>query len=276
MLDVAKYVNHLNQSIDFGSGGVFITDSELRDYEWKYDTDYDEITNFRKSVTEKKMKIIISATTEEEGIAKRNDVFRIFEADILANQAGKLYQDGYYLNCYIVALKKVKWYLTKRYIEIEVTIATDQPDWVQEREYNFLKTEGKMVEMDDLKNYPYKYGYYYLNQVSSSSINNVSITESDFVLRIYGATSKPLIKIGDNIYQVKVSLNVGERLEIDSRRKAVRLIHTDGYTENVLGLSAKEYYIFEKIVSGTQIIAWDGSFSFDLILIDKRSEPLWK
>lgn len=276
MLDVAKYVNHLNQSINFGSGGIFITSSELRDYEWEYDTDYDEITNFRKGVTEKKMKIIISATTEEEGIAKRNDVFRIFEADILANQVGKLYQDGYYLNCYIVASKKAKWYLTKRYIEIEVTIATDQPDWVQEREYNFLKTEGKMVEMDDLKNYPYKYGYYYLNQVSSSSINNVSITESDFVLRIYGATSKPLIKIGDNIYQVNVSLNVGERLEIDSRRKAVKLIHTDGYTENVLWSATKGYYIFEKITSGTQIIAWDGSFSFDLILIDKRSEPLWK
>ena len=106
MLDTAKYVNHLNQSIDFGSGGIFITDSELRDYKWKYDTDYDEITNFRKGVKEKKMKIIISVATEEEGIAKKNAIFRIFEADILANQAGKLYQDGYYLNCYITASKK--------------------------------------------------------------------------------------------------------------------------------------------------------------------------
>lgn len=96
------------------------------------------------------------------------------------------------------------------------------------------------------------------------------------MLRIYGSVSKPLVKIGDNTYQVNVSLNAGERLEIDSRRKTVKLIHTDGYTENVLWSAAKEYYIFEKIVAGTQIIAWDGSFSFDLILIDKRSEPLWK
>lgn len=276
MLDVARYVNHLNQSIDFGSGGIFITDSELRNYEWEYDTDYDEITNFHKGVEAKKMKIIISAATEEEGIAKRNDIFQIFESDILAEQSGRLYQDGYYLNCYIVASKKAKWYLTKRYLEIEVTIATDQPDWVQEREYNFLKTEGKTVEMDGLKKYPYKYGYYYLNQVSSSSISNPAITESDFMLRIYGHVSKPLVKIGDNTYQVNTSLNAGERLEIDSRRKTVKLIHTDGYTENVLWSAAKEYYIFEKIASGTQIIAWDGSFSFDLILVDKRSEPLWK
>ena len=108
------------------------------------------------------MKIIILASSEEEGIAKRNDIFQIFESDILAEQSGRLYQDGYYLNCYIVASKKAKWYLTKRYIEIEVTIATDQPDWVQEREFNFLKTEGTTVEMDNLKKYPYKYGYYYL------------------------------------------------------------------------------------------------------------------
>lgn len=84
------------------------------------------------------------------------------------------------------------------------------------------------------------------------------------------------VKIGDNTYQVNVSLNASERLEIDSRRKTVKLVHTDGYAENVLWSAVKEYYIFEKIASGTQIIAWNGSFSFDLILIDKRSEPLWK
>lgn len=249
MLNVAKYVNHLNQSIDFGSGGVFITSSELRDYEWEYDTDYDEITNFHKGVKEKKMKIIISASSEEEGIEKRNDIFRFLKlyscGTVRKTVSGRLLS-----YCYIVASKKAKWYLTKRYIEIEVTIATDQPDWVQEREFNFLKTEGTTIETDNLKKYPYKYGYYYLNQVSSSSINNVSITESDFVLRIYGSVSKPLVKIGDNTYQVNVSLNAGERLEIDSRRKTVKLVHTDGYTENVLWSAAKEYYIFEKIVAG--------------------------
>lgn len=276
MLDRAKYVNHLNQSIDFGSGGIFITSSGLRDYEWEYDTDYDEITNFHKGVKEKKMKIIISASTEEEGIEKRNSLFQLFESDILANQPGKLYQDGYYLNCYIVAMKKAKWYLTKRYVEIEVTVATDKQDWVQEMEFNFLKTEDEAVEMDDLKKYPYEYGYFYMNQISSASIVNTSVTESDFVLRVYGAISKPLVKIGSNVYQVDISLNMGERLEIDSRKKTVKLIHSDGYTENVLWSAIKEYYIFEKIAAGTQIIAWDGSFAFDLILIDKRSEPLWK
>ena len=85
MLDIAKYVNHLNQSIDFGSCGIFITSSELRDYEWKYDTDYDEITNFHKGVKEKKMKIIISASSEEEGIAKRNAIFQILNLIFLRN-----------------------------------------------------------------------------------------------------------------------------------------------------------------------------------------------
>lgn len=80
----------------------------------------------------------------------------------------------------------------------------------------------------------------------------------------------------DSVGEWLFSFDKKQRLEIDSRRKTVKLIHTDGYTENVLWSAAKEYYIFEKIASGTQIIAWDGSFSFDLILVDKRSEPLWK
>lgn len=93
-----------------------------------------------------------------------------------------------------------------------------------------------------------------------------------------GASFEPtFVRIfSNNVYQVDISLNVGERLEIDSRKKTVKLIHSDGYTENVLWSAIKEYYIFEKIAAGTQIIAWDGSFAFDLILIDKRSEPLWK
>ena len=41
MLDKTIYINHLNQRINFGSDGIFATGSDARDYEWKYDSDYD-------------------------------------------------------------------------------------------------------------------------------------------------------------------------------------------------------------------------------------------
>ena len=276
MLDKLRYTNHRNQSIDFGSGGIFITSSDLKNYEWNYSTNFGEITNFEKKVTTKKAKIIIIAGTNEEGIKKKNAIFKIFDADVLANQPGKLYDGDYYISCYVVASKKEKWYLTKRYLEIEVTFAIDRPDWIRERELNFLKAEeGSTVEMDGLKKVPYRYSYYYLNQVSSSSISNDSLTESDFILRIYGAVSKPLVNIGANSYQVNISLSDGERLEIDSKSKTVKLVHSDGYTENVLWSADKNNYIFQKIPTGAQLVTWDGSFAFDLVIVDKRSEPLW-
>lgn len=65
MLDKLTYINHLNQRIDFGSNGVFLTDVELYDYEWSYNSNFDEITSFKKGIVKKKMKIIIICENED-------------------------------------------------------------------------------------------------------------------------------------------------------------------------------------------------------------------
>ena len=103
MLNKATYTNHLNQTIEFGSGGIFLNDSEFYDYEWLYDSDYDEITNFHKGVTKKNATIIIAAN-EEEGLNIRNRIYEVFERDILAETPGKLEINGYYTSCYFNAV----------------------------------------------------------------------------------------------------------------------------------------------------------------------------
>ena len=107
MLDKAVYVNHLNQVLEFGSGGLFLTSSDMRDYEWSYDTNYDEITNFRKGVVKKKVKIIICAETKEKGIEKRNKIFEVFEQDVLSNIFGKFIINDYHFKCYFISSKKL-------------------------------------------------------------------------------------------------------------------------------------------------------------------------
>ena len=77
MLEKLTYINHLNQRIDFGSDGIFLTDLNLYDYEWLYNSNFDEITSFRKGIKKRKMKIIIFAETEEEGFEKRNEIFEM-------------------------------------------------------------------------------------------------------------------------------------------------------------------------------------------------------
>lgn len=276
MLDKLTYINHLNQSQSFGSDGVFLTDLDLYDYEWSYNSNFDEITSFRKGITKRKMKIIILAQTEEEGIEKRNKIFEIFEQDVLEESQGKLRKGDYYLNCYVVASSKSKWFSSERYMENTITIISDRSDWVSEKKFEFLKSsESEKVEMDDLKKYPYKYGYYYKNQISSGTILNTSVNTSDFVMRIYGAVTNPLVMIGKHTYQVNVSINQGEYVEIDSENKTIYLIHANGRKESIYWSASKDSYIFQPIEKGTQTISWNGSFAFDLILKNKRSEPLW-
>lgn len=277
MLDKTIYINHLNQRINFGSDGIFATGSDARDYEWKYDSDYDEITNFRKGVVTRKITIYIFKPTEEEAIETANNMHAIFERDIYAEQHGKLIINGYYSKGYIIASKKPTWNDAKLYMTFNVTFASDQADWISENVLSFRKVESTGVGglLEGLKLYPYKYPYRYANQNASGSIVNNAVMPSDFMLRIYGAISNPLVMIGSNVYQVNVSLDENEYLEINSRDKTIIITKKDGQKVNAFWSASTQGYIFEKIPTGSSVIAWDGAFAFDVVLFDTRSEPLW-
>ena len=200
----------------------------------------------------------------------------IFERDIYAEQHGKLIINGYYSKGYIVASKKPTWNDAKLYMTFNVTFASDQADWISENVLSFRKVESTGVGLlEGLKLYPYKYPYRYANQNASVSIVNNAVMPSDFMLRIYGAISNPLVMIGSNVYQVNVSLDENEYLEINSRDKTIIITKKDGQKVNAFWSASTQGYIFEKIPTGSSVIAWDGSFAFDVVLFDTRSEPLW-
>lgn len=272
MLNKATYTNHLNQTIEFGSGGIFLNDSEFYDYEWLYDSDYDEITNFRKGVTQKNATIIIAAE-ENEGIAIRNRIYEVFERDILAETPGKLEINGYYTSCYFNASKKSDYYYRNGYMVLTVTVISDSPDWITEKEFMFLKNDA--TQDDKKKEYEYSYPYTYSSYVQSRSVVNPFFVESDFRLRIYGDAVNPSITIGGHTYQMDSVIESGQRIEIDSNKKTIKLIKQDGSIENRFWEANKDSYIFEKIPTGENTVSYDGTFGFDLVLLDRRSEPGW-
>ena len=277
MLDKTIYINHLNQKIEFGSDGIFITESTARDYEWKYDTNYDEITNFRKGVVTKPMKIYILKPFAEEAIEAANKIHAVFERDVLNEKRGKLFINGYYCKGYFVASNKPKWNDANRYMQFNVIFASDKSDWIAETTTSFKKIDGNSGAFaDDVKVYPNKYPYRYTNNNSTGNIdNNNSVTASDFIIRIYGAVTNPLIMIFGNIYQVNVAINENEYLEINSKEKTIMITKNNGQKVNAFWSASNYGYIFEKIPSGYPVVSWDGSFSFDVVVFDTRSEPIW-
>lgn len=272
MLNKATYTNHLNQTIEFGSGGIFLNDSEFYDYEWLYDSDYNEITNFHKGVTKKNATIIIAAN-EEEGLNIRNRIYEVFERDILAETPGKLEINGYYTSCYFNASKKSNYYYCNGYMVLTVNIISDSSDWITEKEFMFLKNDA--TQDDKKKEYEYSYPYTYSSYAQSNSVVNPFFVESDFRLRIYGDVTNPSITIGSHVYQINTSIEKGQRVEIDSNKRTIKLIKQNGSIENRFWEADKKSYIFEKIPTGENAVQYDGTFGFDLILLDRRSEPGW-
>jgi hypothetical protein len=194
---------------------------------------------------------------------------------------GKIYVGDYYLKCYVSKSKK-KNYLKKalRYSEDEITVTTDYPWWTKEIKYSYMVgdiplPDGEIVTTKRNLDYNFDYPIDYLSNRGSRALYNSAIVDSNFKLIMYGPCENPQIKISGHLYQVNVTLIATEYVVVDSVTKKITKHNYDGTDINVFNLRNKNSYIFERIPAGVNMILWDGSFRFDLILYDERSEPLW-
>lgn len=270
MLEQLKYINHLEEEIVIGRDGVFTNESNLYSYRWKF-----ENSNLISEAIPRKLELIILKDYEF-----RDKIIDIFEKDVISGKSGKLYKNNYYLKCFVVGVNLKDYLLDENFIRIEIDIVPIYPKWIKNIEVSY-RAGGKVVGMNenqqkkkrnlDLKvDFPYDY--------SSSSLKreiiNSTYAPANFLMSIYGKVNNPKITIGTNVYEVKVNLEVGEVLQIDSLNKTIKKL-SRGQEENIFHLRNREYYIFEKIKSGLNPIFWSGAFGFDIVVFEERSEPRW-
>lgn len=265
------YKNNRNEVNVFGSKELFINDMDLFDYGWSYDTDFGRVDNFRRETQERQLTISIYGKTEEEANNRKNEVFEIFEKDILAKRPGKLWIGDYYLSCYIVESAVSAYYRQGNYLVNEIKIVTDVPVWIKETTYNFYIQDMQ----NDNSFYPYDYPYDYSNNLIIQNINNNHYADSNFELRIYGPTLNPTVFIKGHPYTVYTDLLAGEYLTINSTNKTVIKTKNNGETINEFNRRNKEYSVFKLIEQGQSAVSWNKEFNFDLIVFDERSMPLW-
>ena len=111
--------------------------------------------------------------------------------------------------------------------------------------------------------------------MNSIKMDNENFIESDAIIRIFGFCVNPLVTINDNIYQIDVSLEVGEYLEIDTEKSTIFKYTIYGDKVNCFNNRNKKYDVFKKIPSGTVNVSANGEFKVDIILYEKRGEPKW-
>lgn len=266
------YENHLGQR--FEEDCVYLNYSDLRDYSWSCDTMNGRISRFYRSITERKLPLVIVGKTDDEATEIKNRLFEVAEADIMAMIPGKIYSGEYYTQGYITASAKSKYLIKKRFSKIDLTLTSDNPVWYREKLYRFMPTPSTDVG----EGFDYPFGYPYDYSTKSKTTQNIecnSVSGNEFRLTVYGSVSNPSIKIGGHEYSINGTVGAGETLLVDSLTKKITLTSQTGQELNWFDRRNRDSYIFEPIPTGYHTVSWDGSFGFDLTVIEKRSEPRW-
>lgn len=266
------YNNNRNEVNVFGSKELFINDMDLFDYGWSYDTNFGRVDNFRRDIQERELTISIYGKTEAEANNRKNKVFEVFEKDILANTPGKLWIGDYYLSCYIVEGAMLAYYRQGNYLSKGITIVTDTPYWIKETSNIFRSLEGGQ---NSKSFYDYDYPYGYSNNLGVRNINNNHFIESDIKIIIHGPVINPTIYINGYQYKVNTELLMGEYLTISTKDKTIIKTKNNGEQINEFYKRDKDYNIFRKISPGSSFVSWDETFTFEIIVIEERSEPKW-
>ena len=279
MLEKIRFVNHMNEEMALGSSGIFVNYNDLHDYAWDVTKKNNKISSFSKGVVKKTIPLILCCTSESEGLMAKNKLMEIAEKDILANTHGKIIIGDYYLKCFITGSKKKKYLINKGYMEVNLTVTTDYPQWVKETITSF-RVNGDIItdtEETEKKNFDYNYDFPhdYTSGMKNRTLNNSGFVGSNFKIIIYGAVVNPAIHIAGHTYEVECEIGKNEYLTIDSLDKTVVLKKSDGTTVNYFNLRNRDSYIFQTIPSGKNTVLWNNSFGFDVILYEERSEPKW-
>lgn len=275
MLDNFIFENHLGLRFVGLDHGVYMQYNQMRDYAWSYDTINSKITRFYRPVQNQKIPLVVYCGSEAEAIGVMNRLHELAEADIIAKIPGKIYIGDYYMSGYIIGSAKAEYLITKRLCKLTLTFASDNRAWYRDQKHVFSLNGSTEGDINNGIDYPYDYPFDYAPAIVGRRIRNDAICDSAFRLQIYGEVQDPSILVGDHVYAVKGYLRAGEVLTIDSVTKTI--IHTSmyGVRTNWFDFRNRENYIFEPIPPGQSIVGWDGTFGFDLTIIEERSEPRW-
>jgi hypothetical protein len=274
LLEHFIYEDHYGRRFNGLEQGVYLNYNDLRDYSWGYDTINSRISRFYQDITKRTIPLVICCGSDAEAIAAKNRLLELAEADIEARLPGKVRIGEYYTNGYITGSKKSNYLITKRYCTIELTLTSEDPAWYREHAHYF-GVESSLTATTGGTDYPYDYPYDYAQRIAAKTISCDSVGDNAFRLTIYGSAINPAVIIGGHSYKINGAIGMGEKVTIDSLNKTITLTTVNGTKVNWFDKRGRDNYIFEPIPPGNHPVSYNGSFTFDLTIIEKRREPKW-
>lgn len=272
MLEKVKYINHLNEEIEFGIDGLYANENALHNFTWNAVSKNNKISSFDKKIQKKPLPVVIKCNSNEEGLAMRDRLFEVCEKDVIAMKHGKLIVGDYYMKCYVVSCDYKDYMKNSKCAKINLSIQTDYAYWSKESKFVFgINKTMQGSNLDFNNDFPYDYTM----NVLADKLNNTDFVASNFRLVIHGDCIDPTVYIAGHEYTVHTSLEASEYLTIDSVSKTIVKTDANGVETNCFNLRNKDSYIFEKIPAGESNVSSSTDFVFEVILIEERGVPRW-
>lgn len=274
-----KYYNANGSFITLNSGNYLVSANDLRNFAWEYvatnrPSGFGGRVTFSRPVQEKKLIVGIKGATASEFNTNASALMALTEPDILNHTPGKLYLGDQYLTCYLATSGAVSVYSRRgNWVSKELTVVVTEPFWHTKSLFRFLA--GAPQEVDDPKRYDLRYPYRYIATSNSGTVTNSHYSSCPMIITAYGAATDPSITIGGNIYAVTASISSGQRIIINQLNRTVVSMAADSTVTNLFDYRDKDNDIFLPVEPGTQTVVYDGSFAFDIVIIQQRSEPTW-
>lgn len=272
-----EYVNHLGERVNLFGDGIYCDSKGLDDWSLGYSTLGGRSFGFRRSQKTLNLSLKVITKSKEEGFRARNRLFEVAEKDIMAETPGRLIYDGWYVHCWLVESEKDMYWFTGKAAEYQIKALVDDPAWVKEHELSMSK-DGTGTGL----NFPYNFPYNFAGSSKEASyINNPGIMGAPVRMTIYGPASNPRVIVGGNRYEVEVEVKGSGKLVIDGMGKTITLYDEYGNSSSVfskrLGVQRQGSgsYVFQPVAPGENLVSWDRSFAFDIVLFERRSERRW-
>ncbi len=305
------YVTHNGQKIDLMRGNYKIEESSLFSHAWDYDSKEKTsgyggtIEKFRRDIENNDLKIHIEGAGSISYKQAFDFLMDLFDLDVIENEAGKLWIDDRYIQCFITEGSPDYFVPGLDMATYSFKTVSPYPFWIRETSYSFLPESGDPVtilpgEEEPETEITLEKGIMFpgppfdltvreskkvkgmfdlpcdLKRVQGTRmINNESYLPCHFKMTIYGPVTDPEVVIANHLYKVETTVFTGERLEIDSRTHSVKKIGRLGEETDLYNSRYKLQSAFEKIPPGRQTVTWPGGYGIDITLFDERSEPRW-
>lgn len=273
------YVSSGGKSYDLLGDKMRVTDGNLHKYKWQKNSEKannrERLVKFTKESTNYQLTLTLRGDLEERK-TMLNSLIDSFEQDVATGIPGKIYFGEYYIDCFIISAESKASEIRSCWSECLIEIYCPSQFWIKEEKHEFKKDfPRKDIGYLD---FPFDFPFDLMGDekgVGSVLLDNYSAC--DFILTIYGPCTNPRIVIGGNVYEVKTKLDDGEYLLINSKEGTVVRVRTNGikvdeFDNRVTNPNSP----FEKIQTGYNLVSWDGSFGFDILILIKRSVPRWK